>query len=188
MNFPTISDKALRFASIAALVWAQVGASTVESIAQTCAPTPARAVGLEKSVVPLESANGAGYRIATFHWDPLLRQQWAMIATCGHPERPTIAVRIPPAREQARLLYAENKPTIVHPPQGLLPAVHAGDLVRLWSLEDAIRIELSGIAEENAAMGRRIRVRVLRSTLADDGPPQTLSGVVRGFRDVEIER
>jgi hypothetical protein len=188
MNFPTISDKALRFALIAALVWGQVGASTVASIAQTCAPTPAQAVGLDKSVVPLESANGAGYRIATFHWDPLLQQRWAMIATCDHPERPTIAVRMPPAREHVQLPYAENKPTIAHPSQDLLPVIHAGDLVRLWSLEDAIRIELSGIAEENAAMGRRIRVRVLRSTLVYDGPPQTLSGVVRGFRDVEIER
>jgi hypothetical protein len=188
MNIHSVCCKVLRFAWFTTVVGAAASAATVSLSGQTCSPTPAEAVRSGSSSLPISAtASGIGYRVAALRWDPLLRQKWALIASCGHPERPLIAVPVP-THDRAPLLQADSDPAITNSPRPLLPVVHAGDLVHLRSQEATFRIELAGIAQESAATGQRVRVRILRSDLADGGPPQTVSGVVRGLRDVEIER
>ena len=187
MSFPTASSKTLSLAWIAAAACA-AGASPDSLMSQTCAPTPAQAIRVGSSSLPIEATTSIGYRVTAFRWDPLLQQRWAIVATCGHPERPAIAVRIPDRSDRVQMLRTERNPAIAHAPETPLPDVHAGDPVRVWRKEATFQIEISGIAQENAAIGRRILVRVLSSNFADGGQTQTLSGVVRGLRDVEIER
>ncbi len=42
----------------------------------------------------LASAEGAGYRVTGMRWDPVLRQSWARVASCGHPEWPEVSLRV----------------------------------------------------------------------------------------------
>jgi len=80
----------------------------------------------------------------------------------------------------------QDKATEVSPIS--LPTIHAGDMVRLWKQENHLRIEVSGIAQESGARGSRVRVKLLRSGLDGHQQEQTLFGIVRGQRDVEIQR
>jgi hypothetical protein len=145
---------------------------------QSCAPTSAQAAGASNISQPPEGeVRGTGYRVSAVRWDPLLQRKWIMISTCGHPELPATAVLVPDPRPGTPLSHSATNPAV---------GVHAGDLVRLWRQEQALRIELSGFAEESAATGRRVRVRVLSYGPHNAGQPHTLLGIVRGVRDVEI--
>jgi hypothetical protein len=70
--------------------------------------------------------------------------------------------------------------------------VHAGDVVLVWSQEAFVRIEMTGVAEGNAAMGDRIRIHLIRpSTMSSEGTnfahnAERLFGIVRGAHEVEI--
>jgi flagella basal body P-ring formation protein FlgA len=67
--------------------------------------------------------------------------------------------------------------------------VKAGEVVRLWKSDRNARIELIATAEENGAVGSRVRVRLTtrRETNGLTDAPQYLAGIVRGPADVEIE-
>lgn len=67
----------------------------------------------------------------------------------------------------------------------LFPVVHAGDLVQLWSQEQNLHIEIAGRAEQNGAVGNKIRVRLLHPGF-DTGREQTGLGIVRGPSNVEL--
>ena len=125
----------------------------------------------------------AGYRIASVGWDPLLRQRWAKFVNCAHPERPAIAVLMSPLKQDSPPSTPAARQTTA-----AFPVVHAGDLVRLWSQEGNLRIEASGIAEASGASGSTIRVRLMHSRLEGQYQEQTFHGVVRGPRDVEMQR
>jgi hypothetical protein len=70
----------------------------------------------------------------------------------------------------------------------MLPVVRAGDVVRLWSREDAVRIELAAMAEENGGLGKTVRVRLMPRNTLGQQPEEQLLGVVRGPHDVEMQR
>jgi hypothetical protein len=127
----------------------------------------------------------AGYRVASVHWDPLLRQRWAKLVSCAHPERPAIAMLMSPLKQ-------DGPPSVAISTARQLtttsPVVHAGDLVRLWSQEGNLRIEASGIAEASGAPGTIVRIRLLHSGLDGQYQEQNLQGVVRGPHDVEMQR
>jgi hypothetical protein len=125
----------------------------------------------------------AGYRIASVRWDPLLRQRWAKFVNCAHPERPAIALLMSPLKQDGPPSTPAARQTAA-----AFPVVHAGDLVRLWSQEGNLRIEASGTAEASGASGSTIRVRLLYSGLDGQYQQQTFQGVVRGPRDVEMQR
>ncbi|HUZ05286.1 MAG TPA: flagella basal body P-ring formation protein FlgA [Acidobacteriaceae bacterium] len=44
-----------------------------------------------------------GYVVQSVKTDPVLKSQWVMVANCGHPERPRIAVEIPSRRAKTDL-------------------------------------------------------------------------------------
>jgi hypothetical protein len=138
-----------------------------------CARTPELALRTRQSGF----SQGEGYRVASMRWDPLLNQHWAMIASCSHPERPAFALRISDGESASESRAAQTP----------FPVVHAGDVVQLWSQEHNLRIEAAGRAEESAAAGGRVRVRLLHTGF-DPGQEQTMIGIVRGAGDVEILR
>lgn len=148
-----------------------------------CAPTPAEAVdSIGKSVETF--VPGAGFRVASMRWDPLLRRRWALVASCGHPEWPAVEVPLSsldtPAAREVQVRVEGFLP--------LLPVVRAGDVVQLWSQEEGVRIEVGAVAEESGALGKSVRVRLIRrSTLGQQVEEQFL-GVVRGPHDVEMQR
>lgn len=118
-----------------------------------------------------------GYRVKTVHWDPVLQRRWAVVNLCEHPEWPSFTLllqdRGPSSREKHQLI------------------MHAGDVVRLRSQEEFLRIEMAAIAEESGAVGDTIRVRLQRPALADYGAETsstsaTVRAVVRGSHDVEM--
>ncbi|HMH14639.1 MAG TPA: flagella basal body P-ring formation protein FlgA [Edaphobacter sp.] len=108
-------------------------------------------------------------------WDPVLGQRWAMVASCDHPEQPAFAVQTAGAiagRETARRKDESA------------PVVRAGDVVRLWRQEDNLRIEMTGMSEENGGLGKAIRVRLVGS----DAVERQFIGIIRGVADVEMQR
>jgi hypothetical protein len=159
-------------------------AATVDAI---CFRTPAMALRVTTS----EDATGTtmaqteGYRIATVRRDPLLHQRWAMVASCGHPERPLIAMLLPEQSVGAVLASKSNSKEDRR--SNPFPIVHAGDLVQLLAREKNLRMEIAGKAEESGALGSIVRVRQLNSGF-DMGREQTFVGIVRGPGKIEIQR
>lgn len=150
-----------------------------------CARTPSLALGI--SSLPATAgvmAGQEGYRVKIVRWDPLLKQRWAVVASCDHPERPSIAMQVSDERLEAVHPNLESRRQTTQSP---FPIVHAGDLVQLWKQEQNLRIKVAGRAEENGAAGSRVRVRLIPSGF-DIGPEHTFIGIVRGPSDVEIER
>jgi hypothetical protein len=161
-----------------------VGSSTAPPIEAACARTPALALhAVQSSANEDMLSQGDGYRIVSVRWDPLLNQRWAMVASCEHPERPSIAMLLTGRRLPAEVpAHGSN----ANGRQSPFPVIHAGDVVQLRSQERNLRIEVAGRAEENGAVGSKVRVRLLHSGF-DAGQEQTFIGTVRGPGYVELE-
>lgn len=146
-----------------------------------CAVTRAEAAaGLHATV------DQGGFHVTSTRWDPILHQRWAQVASCDHPEWPTVefpasvSLQIAPSRQSEQGSADSLLP--------LLPVVHAGDIVQLWSQEDVLRIEVAAIAEQSGALGKPVRVRLMqRGTLGQQTEEQFI-GVVRGPHDVEMQQ
>jgi hypothetical protein len=171
---------------IAAALCLQGTASSAGS--QTiCATTPAAAIKqVQSQSLPQANAN-KGYRVTSIHWDPVLRQSWATVARCDHPEWPEISVRAEQVstgsdRAVQSIDQVMDKSSISAP-----VIVHAGDIVRLWKEEDLMRIEATGVAEESGGIGRRIRVRLRRRNTDDQSREEEFTGIVRGPSNVEMK-
>lgn len=153
---------------------------TAAPMEAACVRTPAMALQVMKD----ESASGTmlsqgeGYRITTIRRDPLLHQRWAMVASCGHPERPLIALSLPEQKIDA--VPADRQRS------NPFPIVHAGDLVQLLAQEKNLRMQIAGRAEESGSLGSKVRVRLLNSGF-DIRPEQTFIGIVRGPGKIEIQ-
>lgn len=158
-------------------------AATLET---TCVRTPAMAL----RVITNENAGGTilssteGYRITAIRRDRLLHQRWAMVASCGHPERPLIVMPLPEQKMGAALASRSNPAD--NPRSDPFPIVHSGDLVQLLAREKTLRMEIAGRAEQSGALGAKVRVRLLRSWF-DIGREQTFVGIVRGPGKIEIQ-
>jgi hypothetical protein len=164
--------------------WSLLGVGLANVALAACARTPAAAAALMgKSAEASVAGDGGGFRVTSMRWDPLLRRRWALVASCGHPEWPAVEVPVSSldtsvglGREQLQSLLPQ------------LPVVRAGDVVQLWSREEGLRIEVGAVAEESGALGKTVRVRLMRrSTLGQQAEGQFL-GVVRGPHDVEMQR
>ncbi|RSL14880.1 flagellar basal body P-ring formation chaperone FlgA [Edaphobacter aggregans] len=147
-----------------------------------CASTPAAAVSLSETIAGQIMQGEDGYRVTSVRWDPLLRQGWAMVARCGHPEWPEVAL---PTRVSNLLRREEGTALIEVVDRPLV--VRAGDTVRLWRRENDLRIEVAAIAEESGGLGKSIRVRLMHAGV-DGQPERQMVGVVRGPEDVEMQR
>jgi hypothetical protein len=148
-----------------------------------CARTPQLAVRITHAVATKQmSLQEDGYRVQSMRYDPVLDRQWAVIAICGHPERPTFSVPVDsPAADRSE--NALRGKAVIRDQRAAV--VHAGDLVQAWQQEPNLRIEVAGRAEESGIIGSHVRVRVLHSGF-ESGQPLTVTGIVRGPGNVEI--
>jgi len=148
-----------------------------------CASTPELAIRLARFPgTEQRHLQDTGYRVKSMRYDPVLDQQWAVIASCGHPERPTFAIHMDSPLPQRSGSSAPGQSVTYGQKDAL---VHAGDIVQAWQQQPNLRIEIAGRAVESGTMGSPVRVRVLRSGF-EAGQPLTLSGIVRGPGNVEI--
>jgi hypothetical protein len=145
----------------------------------SCAKTPELAIRASKSnVAESLPPQDTGYRVRSMRYDTVLNQQWAVVANCGHPERPTIA--LPVGSIRTNLLAATHDMN-----DARVAVVHAGEIVQAWQQGPTLRLEVAGRAEESGIIGSRIRIRVLHAGF-ESGQPLTVTGIVRGPRNVEI--
>lgn len=158
-----------------------LGAGLSAFAATACVGTPeaaAKLAGSNASSSP--TPEGKGYRVTNVRWDPVMRQSWATIVSCGHPEWPGFAMRTADAQRRSTGLSAE-----MH--EDISPMVRAGDVVELWRQEDRLRIDVTGIAEQSGSIGQTIRVRLLRRQESSQSAEEQFSGVVRGRANVEMQ-
>jgi hypothetical protein len=182
-------NKARGIVAVVAMGWfAAVTGESIAAVADThgvCASTPAAALLAIKGTAGRSSAalpGAQGYRVQSVRWDSLQRRNWAVIESCDHSERPSITV---PMDMPAPVLLTASSAR----PYAIMPIVRAGDLVRLWKRDRYAHIEMIATAEENGAVGTRVRVRLTAPKDADgqSTQPQYFAGVVRGPADVEME-
>jgi hypothetical protein len=130
-------------------------------------------------IAPANAADGygcrQGYRQSSVIRDVALGQEWTVYSSCVHPETPRIAVMAYPPVAQARRVGGEAEADVPH----ALPAVRAGDRIRLWLRSPVAQVDLSAIALENGAAGATIRVRV-------EPGGTVLRGAVRSAESVEL--
>jgi hypothetical protein len=158
----------------------------VANAASACHDTPSTAIdALSTASLPSQASESSGYRVVVTQWDPVLGKRWAKVASCDHPERPTLAVLLgesdlPGAGLQTGRSLAHGTPVPI--------VVHAGDVVRLWHQEVFLRIETAGVSEESGGIGKTIRMRLLHRNAEDQSTTEHLLGVIRGPLDVEMQR
>jgi hypothetical protein len=171
---------------IIASIWLPVTAAAAQT-ALGCARTPAEAANpyrLSTASGPL--GVGMGYRVLAIRWDPLLQQRWAAVVRCGHPEFPAVAVQFTDHRDE----ITKSTSSLRNGKSAnatSFPVVRVGDHVSLWSADHNLRIDTSGIAENSGSEGDIVRVRLTHFGL-DDQSQHIVAGVIRGPREVEMQR
>ena len=118
-----------------------------------------------------------GYRPQSVIRDFALGREWAVFASCAHPEAPWIAIAQYRPDAERPLPAALAVSDFV---RGAATAVRPGSRVRLWLRTPVARIDLSGIALEGGAPGEVIRVRI-----APGG--KVFRGTVRAVGSVELD-
>lgn len=163
-----------------ALLSLQGGGSAIFA-ATACAGTLDAAARLYGAKTMFSSmSEDSGYRVANVRWDPMMRQSWATIVNCRHPEWPGVALRISGTSHASRGVSQQMR-------EERSPIVRAGDVVELWRQEDMLRIEVTGVAEQSGSLGETIRVRLLRRQGSSQSIDEQRSGIIRGRADVEMQ-
>ncbi len=124
----------------------------------------------------------------TDRWDPILRQHWIAVADCNHPERPPLSRLTGSASMKTDLVpvsenHLLNSPTVSRQPT----LVHAGENVRVLRREDTLLIEISGVAEQNAGLGKPVRVRLSKVGVDVEQAQKEIVAVVSGPAAVEMQ-
>jgi hypothetical protein len=146
-----------------------------------CYSTPLMAIATG-SLTSSSSTSESGYRVERIQRDPVLKQTWAMVIRCDHPEWPAVALPLRDSIIPSRLREHESARNI---PASVV--IRAGEIVRLWRQETSLRIEVAGISEGNGGLGDLIRVRLLRRNTDDQSLEEQFAGIVRGPSDVEMK-
>jgi hypothetical protein len=136
-----------------------------------------------------QSACGAeGYRVVARNWDPVLRRGWESRQECQHPEWPLrlAAIKTVEGDTASVKSAAAPMPTPAIEQQPLL--VKAGDKVRVWMQDQAVRIEMSGVVERSAHQGERVVVQITRQDDETGLTVQRIAGMVSGAGEVEMDR
>ena len=121
----------------------------------------------------------AGQRVVR---DEELARSWKLVVDCRHPEWPAKMVAV--AEGAAPLVSVrEVRATVV------LPAlVRAGETVRVWRQDAMVRLETTGVAESSGALGKAVKVRLVRRDSSGQAMEQHVSGVVDGAGSVEMNQ
>ena len=161
------------------------GISMASSSRAACYSTPRKAIdALVANSSYSPALNDDGYRVTRIESDQVLGLKWAMIARCGHPEWPLVAL---PTNGASLLASPEETERLVTAGLRTAPVVRAGDVVRLWRQENFLRIEVAGVSEESGGLGKTIRVRLLHRNTDDQSIPERYLGIIRGPLDVEMQ-
>lgn len=147
-----------------------------------CYSTPLTAITMGSLTSSSSIPEGGGYRVERIQSDPVLKQTWAMVSRCDHPEWPTVALPLGSSILPLRLREQERAKDIQRS-----VIVHAGEIIRLWRQETSLRIEVAGISEGNGGLGDLIKIRLLRRNTDDHSIDEQFSGIVRGPSDVEMK-
>ena len=161
------------------------GISMASSSRAACYSTPRKAIDAlvaNSSYSPVLKDDG--YRVTRIESDQVLGLRWAMIARCGHPEWPLVAL---PANGASSVALTQEMERYVTDGLGKTPVIRAGDIVRLWRQESFLRIEVAGVSEESGCLGKTIRVRLLHRNTDDQFIPEQFLGGIRGPLDVEMQ-
>jgi hypothetical protein len=176
-----------------ALLWWVLGLSLSGTIATSavwaaCANTPAgAAAGLKGANTLFALKQDGGFRVQSLRWDPVLRQRWALVVSCAHPEWPAIEI-VSQISDGATLPSGETAQGRANSLVPLLPVMRAGDEVQLWSQEGDLRIEVAALAEQNGSLGKTIRLRLMRRETLGSQVQEQFYGIVRGPHNVEMQR
>ena len=124
------------------------------------------------------------YQITSDHWDPILHQHWISVIDCDHPERPLLSRITNPASDltPASKNDLKNRPTASGP---LL--VRAGENITVIRREDNLQIEIRGVAEQSATLGKQVRIRLSKVGVDLEQAQKEIVGVVRGPATVEMQ-
>ena len=124
-----------------------------------------------------------GYRVHGELRDRTLGRSWTVLASCGHPEAPWIAVRSGSATLPLAVAGVAPEP-VSNPVQqiragaGAGAGVRAGDKVTVWKQDAQVRVVMTGIAIEAAKVGAPLRVRIPSRSIV-------LNGIARSSTSVE---
>jgi hypothetical protein len=133
-----------------------------------------------QAAVQFGEQEGGGYRLEFVRHDVFSGRSWAMVRSCAHPEWPPVAIG---AEFQRRAVVAVVNGTT---PKSVPWAVTGGGTVKVIDVDPMARIEMSGVAQANGAVGDWIWVRLLGPTSA--GVVRMVQGIVRGKEWVEVNR
>jgi hypothetical protein len=156
----------------AALAWALCGGSSV-------------------LVAQAQSACGAdGYRVVAQRWDAVLKRGWESRQDCTHPDWPlrlvAMSSRGDDAIEASPVMNTGMvaRPVSAQMQQPLL--VKAGDTVRVWMKDNALRIEMTGVVDRSAHQGDHVAVQITRQDDETGLTVQRIPGTVSGMEEVEM--
>jgi hypothetical protein len=162
--------------------FALYGICLVKSAPAACYTTPLMAIAGGSATSSSSISENRGFRVKRIQSDPVLRQTWAMVIRCDHPEWPAVALPLRDSILPLRLRVQEKAMDI---PASVV--IRAGEIVRLWRQETSLRIEVAGISEGNGGLGDLIKIRLLRGNTDDQSIDEQFSGIVRGPSDVEMK-
>lgn len=130
--------------------------------------------------------DGEGFRLEGIRFDLLGGGRWARVANCLHPERPGTMLKLQSPQESSNRVTSPStsqQSVAGRKQHSEMPsAVLSGSAVRIVKLEDQVRMELAGVAQEAGALGARIHVRI-----GSGNEEHFVSAIVRGESLVELE-
>ena len=132
-----------------------------------CAPTAESAV-LRLLSNNLASGSATGFKVVTVRKDPLRRRSWAMVASCSDASRPMVAIEL-----------ADTMMPLVPQQQ-----VRIGDRVAVKQDGEESHMELTGVAEDSGTLQDLIRVRL--SGLSSESAAPVIRCRVVGREVVEV--
>ena len=127
------------------------------------------------------------YQIISDRWDPVLHQHWISVIDCEHPERPLLSSlsTMPMKIDLRRTSTSDRKNNPTDSVQA--PLVRAGENVKVLRREATLRIEIRGVAEQNAGLGKPVRVRLSQVGVDMEQVQKEIVGVVSGPETVEMQ-
>ncbi|MDQ2831067.1 MAG: hypothetical protein M3Y74_18720 [Chloroflexota bacterium] len=130
------------------------------------------------------TADSEGFRLEGVSQDAMGGKNWATVRSCGHPERPSMLVRVADGQTtlQAHGRRDEAATNMGHPSIARVLVV-AGARVRVVSAEAMVRLEAMGVAQGPGGLGDVVKVRLL-----GEGEPMYVSGVVKSAEWLEMVR
>jgi hypothetical protein len=128
-----------------------------------------------------------GFRLEAMRPDPLDGRAWALVRSCARPEMPAqwVLSGPPGASGLGRQRASLGKATLVQRASIAAAVLHAGSRVTLVLYDDAVRLEVEGIALAGGMVGDKVKVRILPASA--EASERIAEGTIRGANLVEVE-